>query len=91
MLYSQSNLFTQGNLPTNPDFQAITMLNPFKYHSIESRRLWDVTVAGLELNGISTEDLGEKHLGRFVLRGGLRLSHYAISLILYTFHNIWAD
>ena len=55
-------------------------MNPFKYHSVETRRLRDVTLAGLELNGVSTEGLGEKHLDKYVLRGGLNLSQY-LSLI----------
>ena len=56
-------------------------MNPFKYHTVEFRRLWDVTLAGLELNGISTDGLGEKHLDKYVLRGGLNLSQYSLSLL----------
>ena len=56
-------------------------MNPFKYHTVELRRLWDVTLAGLELNGISAEGLGEKHMDKFVLRGGLNLSQYSLSLL----------
>jgi hypothetical protein len=63
------------------DFPVHNMLNPFKYHSVEARRLWEVTVAGLELNGISTENLDEQHEGKFVLRGSLRLSPYSLALI----------
>ena len=68
-------------LATPPDFPIITRMNPFKYHTVEFRRLWDVTLAGLELNGISTDGLGEKHLDKYVLRGGLNLSQYSLSLL----------
>ena len=68
-------------LLTPPDFPISTRMNPFKYHTVESRRLWDVTLAGLELNGISTDGLGEKHLDKYVLRGGLNLSQYSLSLL----------
>ena len=68
-------------LLTPPDFPIITRMNPFKYHTVELRRLWDVTLAGLELNGISAEGLGEKHMDKFVLRGGLNLSQYSLSLL----------
>ena len=66
---------------TPPDFPIITRMNPFKYHTVELRRLWDVTLAGLELNGISTDGLGEKHLDKYVLRSGLDLSQYSLSLL----------
>ena len=68
-------------LLTPPDFPIITRMNPFKYHTVELRRLWDVTLTGLELNGISAEGLGEKHMDKFVLRGGLNLSQYSLSLL----------
>ena len=68
-------------LLTPPDFPIITRMNPFKYNTVELRRLWDVTLAGLELNGISAEGLGEKHMDKFALRGGLNLSQYSLSLL----------
>ena len=61
------------------DFPVVTQLNPFKYHSVESRRLWDVTLQGLEMNGITLDGIGERLDDKFVLRGCLRLSPYALA------------
>jgi len=73
MFPAANSLNQPGISQSQIDFPVHNMLNPFKYHSVEARRLWEVTVAGLELNGISTENLGEQHEGKFVLRGSLPL------------------
>jgi hypothetical protein len=63
------------------DFPVVTQLNPFKYHSVETRWLWDVTLQGLEMNGVTLDGIGEKLEDKFVLRGCLRLSPYALALM----------
>ena len=59
------------------DFPNAARADPIKYHSTEARRLLEVTLRGLEGNGITTLGLGDKSGSKFILRGGLTLSGFA--------------
>ena len=57
-------------LKTSSDFPVTTTANPFKYHTVESAKLMESTLASLEANGIDTDFLGERgDDARFILRG----------------------
>ncbi len=51
--------------------------NPIRYHSTEAQRLLEVTIEGLSSNGIEIDGFGEKKGGKYVLRGGLKLTAHA--------------
>ena len=72
-----------ASLKTSSDLPVTTTANPFKYHTVESAKLMESTLASLEANGIDTDFLGERgDDARFILRGGLRLSTFAKSHVL---------
>ena len=50
------------------DFPNAARADPIKYHSTEARRLLEVTIHGLEGNGIATLGLGDKSGNKFILR-----------------------
>ena len=76
-MFSTTSLSTAAAM----DFTVATQINPFKCHSVKARRLWEVTLTGLELNGICTDGLGEKEGGKFILRGGHHLSSYSTAML----------
>ena len=51
--------------------------NPIRYHSTETKRLLEVTVAGLSSNGIEIDGLGATKYGKYILKGGLVLTAHA--------------
>ena len=51
--------------------------NPIRYHSTETKRLLEVTVAGLSSNGIEIDGLGAMKDGKYILKGGLVLTAHA--------------
>ena len=58
-----------ASLKTSSDFPVTTTANPFKYHTMESAKLMESTLASLEANGIDTDFLGERgNDARFILR-----------------------
>ena len=59
---------------TSADFPNTARADPIKYHSTEARRLLEVTIAGLEGNGIATVGLGGKD-GTKLYAADLKLSH----------------
>ena len=49
----------------------VSTANPIKYHSTVAKRLLQVTIDGLTLNGVDVPGIGDKLSGRHVLRTGL--------------------
>ena len=65
----------------NPTESPTATANPIRYHTSEARHLMETTMAGLELNGITTTGIGARRDGHFVLRGGEYLTPHARALL----------
>ena len=64
---------------------VLTTANPIKYHSTVAKRLLQVTLDGLTLNGVDVPGIGDKDKlsGKHVLRTGLLLTAHAQSQLPY--------
>ena len=51
-------------------YMVTATANPIRYHTSEARHLMETTMAGLELNGITTTGIGARRGDLFVLRVG---------------------
>ena len=51
---------------TYESYTVSSTANPVRYHTTEARNLLEVTINGLEENGVTTERVGERQGGKFV-------------------------